>query len=303
MSTYPLTKSQHAEATAEQVRSFVKSPTLIARRFSEILDAQQFLSLFLLTGRYQVQGGAIAVPKNETIRTVRGAATVAPGSEYKLTPLTAHDYEIFVSEKDGLATEITDEEITRSLMQPVEDAVAFLKTELIFSADDKALGVIQSSVTQSHAAAAAWTTGKQAFADAELVKAKTRRLRRGYKIDTAVLPGELFATVLPELIELLPSSADNALTGDFPTLGGITWVPDDTGLLTDPMFVDRSRLGGIGRERIQSPGYVGVGGDTGVEVKTFALDKSDATRIQARNPHVPVVTNPLAGWYVTGASA
>lgn len=302
MPVYPMTQSQVSAATSDQVLTFLQRPTLVARRLSEILAAQQFLSLFLLTGRFPIQGGAIAVPKNEQIRTNRGTSTVAPGSEYKLTTMSDREYDIYVSNKEGLATEVTDEEVSRSAMQPVEDALAFLQTEMIFSADDTAMGVISSSVTQAHTAGGTWTTGKQVFADAEAIKAKARALRLGYNIDTAVLPGALYADVLPELLDVLPNSADNATTGQFPTIGGITWVSDDTGTLSDPLFVDRNRLGGVARENIQSPGYVAVGNDTGVEIHSFRVNEADKSRIQARNPHVPIVTNPLAGYTVSGVA-
>lgn len=301
MAVYPMTQSQVSAATSDQVLTFLQRPTLVARRLSEILAAQQFLSLFLLTGRFPIQGGAIAVPKNEKIRTNRGTSTVAPGAEYQLTTMNDREYDIYTSSKEGIATDITDEEVSRSAMQPIQDALAFLQTEMIFSADDTAMGVIASSVTQSHTGSM-WDNGKSVLADAEAVKAKARALRLGYQIDTAVLPGELYAAVLPELIEILPSSADNAVTGAFPTIGGITWVSDDTGTLSDPLFVDRQRLGGVAREAIQSPGYAAVGNDTGVEIKTFRVEGADKTRIQARNPHVPIVTNPLAGYVVGGVS-
>ena len=62
--------AQLAAATTAQAMAFLKSPTLLARRMSEILAAQEFVGYSLLTGRYTVEGGAIAVPKNEVIPTL-----------------------------------------------------------------------------------------------------------------------------------------------------------------------------------------------------------------------------------------
>lgn len=303
MQTYPFTPSQQATATAADLLAFIKSPTLLARRFGEILTAQQFIGLFLLTGRYSLQGGAIAVPSNEKIRTDRTAETVAPGAEYKLTPLSAEQYEVYTASKEGIATEITDEEVGRSLRQPIDDALTLLQTELVFNANELALGVIQSSVTQTLAAGAAWTNGKQILKDALRVQAATRRLKLGYSIDTVVLPSEQYAETLPELLDVLPDNDNTALTGTFPTISGITWVSSDGDDISDPIFVDRRRLGGIAREAIPSPEYRQVGGDTGVEVAPIREPKADKTRLQARNPHVPVVTNPLAGFVLTGTGA
>lgn len=303
MKTYPFTPSQLSQASATDLLAFIKSPTLVARRLGEILTAQQFIGLFLLQGRYGMQGGAIAVPSNEKIRTDRGAETVAPGAEYKLTPLSAEQYEVYTAAKEGIATEVTDEEIGRSLRQPIEDALTFLQTELVFSANELALGVIQSSITQTVVAGGAWTNGKQILKDALRVQAAARRLKLGYSLDTVVLNSEQYATTIPELLDVLPDSDNTALTGDFPTIAGLTWVSSDDDEFSDPTFVDRRRLGGIARETIPSPEYRQVGGDTGVEVATIREPKADKTRIQARNPHVPVVTNPLAGFVLTGTGA
>lgn len=303
MTTYPFTPSQLNAASAAALIDFVKTPTMLARRLGEILSAQEFIGLFLLQGQYTMQGGAIAIPANEKIRTERAASQVNAGAEYKLTPLSEPELELYTSMKEGLATEITDEQITRLLRQPIDDAMTFLHTELLFSANDLAVGVINSSVTQTLAAGATWTTGKQILKDALRAKQKVKALRLGYKIDTVVLPGEQYAEVIPEIIDLLPNDDDTALTGEFPTLGGITWVPDDDGDLSDPLFLDRSRLGGIAREQIESPNYSKVGDSTGVEITSIREDKADKTRVQARNVHVPIVTNPLAGIHLTGTGA
>jgi hypothetical protein len=46
-----------------------------------------------------------------------------------------------------------------------------------------------------------------------------------------------------------------------------------------------------------------VGGDTGVEIAAIREGKAEKTRLQARNVHVPIVTDPLAGFYLTGTEA
>ena len=303
MKTYPFTPSQLAAASATDLLAFIKSPTLLGRRLGEILAAQQFLGLFLLSGRYTIQGGAIAVPTNEKIRTVRRADTVAPGAEYKLTPLSNEQYEVYTSQKQGIATEVTDEEVGRSLRQPIDDALTFLQTELVFDSNDLALGVIQSSITNTVTAGSTWTTGKQILKDALRVQAAARRQKRGFAVDTVVLNGEQYAEVIPELLDVLPDNDDTARSGDFPTIAGLTWVSSDDDGFTNPLFLDRRRLGGIAREQIPSPEYRQVGGDTGVEIATIREPKSDKTRLQARNVHVPVVTNPDAGFFLTGTGA
>lgn len=303
MQTYPLTQSQLANMSAQDVIAFLKSPTLVARRFGEILQAQQFLGLFLLQKRFTITGGAIGVPINEVIRAQRGAEVVAPGAEYKLTPMSQEEYEFYSAMKEGLATEVTDEQVGRLLRQPMDDAFIFLQTELVFSANEAALGAIASSVTNTVAAGGTWTTAKQVYKDALRVKARTRKQRLGYNIDTVVLPGEQYAEVIPELLDILPKDSGQALTDGFPTIAGMTWLPDDGEDITNPLFMDRRRFGGIAHEQIPTPEMRPVPGDTRVEIASIREPKAEKTRLQARNVHVPIVTDPLAGFYLTGTGA
>ena len=300
MPIYPLTQSQVVAASTADALAFVKSPTLLARRLGEIMSAQEFIGLSLLTGRYNIEGGAIAVPKNDVLRTDRPAETVAPGAEYKLTPLSAEQYDIYTAQKRGIATEVTDESIKRSKAQPIEDALFLLKNELLFDANSLAIGVIASKVTQSIAAGAAWTTGKQILKDVLRARAFVRKLRLGYELDTVVLTMDQYALVMPEITPMLPQGDRSVITGDFPNFAALNWLATADADFANPMLVDRNRLGGIGREDIPSPEYRTVGGDTGVEIASIREPKADKTRLQARNPHVPVVTNPKAGISITG---
>ena len=300
MAIYPLTQSQLNAVTTAEALAFVKSPTLLARRFAEILSAQEFIGLSLLTGRYTVQGGAIAVPKNEVIRADRPAETVAPGAEYKLTPLSVEQYDLYMAAKRGLATEVTDEEVGRNQGQPVENAIQLLKNELLFDANALAVGVIASKVTQTLAAGAAWTTGKQIVKDVLRAKAAARKLKLGYNFDTVVLTEDQYAAAMPEVFDMLPDNDPSVVSGNFPNVLGVTWLSTPDADFANPLLVDRQRLGGIAREDIPSPEYRKLDNGTGVEVASIREPKADKTRIQVRNPHVPVVTNPKAGLFITG---
>ena len=68
-------------------------------------------------GRLRATGLAVAV------RADRPAETVNAGAEYKLTPLSAEEYDLYQAAKDGLATEVTDELIGRNKNQPIEEAL------------------------------------------------------------------------------------------------------------------------------------------------------------------------------------
>lgn len=308
MAVYPLTPSQYTKASKESLLAFIKSPAMVARRLAEILSAQEFLSFFLLQMQgLEVQGGAIAVPRNEKIRTDRGTSTVAPGAEYKLTTMSPEQYEFYTVLKEGLATEVTDEQIGRSARQPIDDAILFLKTEHIFTQDDSAIAVIKSSVQTELAATGTWNDAKVMWKDAERARMTARKARLGFDLNTAVLPADLYAEMKPELIEIMGKDGGLAATSDFPTIAGVTWVPDVTGSIDAPLFVDRARLGGIAHESIPSPEYVQIGtpnqtgGQTFVELASIREPRADKTILQTRNPIVPVVVNPEAGIWVEGA--
>lgn len=304
MPTYPLTQSQLAAATTAQAMAFLKSPTLLARRMSEILAAQEFIGYSLLTGRYTVEGGAIAVPKNEVIRSDRPAETVAPGADYKLTPMSAEEYDLYQASKDGLATEVADELIGRQKNQPIEEALQILKVELLVKANAAAIAAIASKVTATIAAGAAWTSGKQIVKDVLRAKGQVRALKLGYDLNTVVLTEAQYAAVMPEVFDMLPDNDPSVISGSFPNVLGLTWLATADANFSNPLLVDRNRLGGIARENIPSPEYAQVpavnGVSTGVEVASIRQPNADKTRVQARNAHVPVVVNPGAGVSVTG---
>lgn len=304
MAIYPLTTSQLAAATTAQSLAFIKSPTLLARRMSEILAAQEFIGYSLLTGRYRVEGGAIAVPKNEVIRADRPAESVNAGADYKLTPISSEDYDLYQSAKDGLATEVADELIGRNKNQPIEEALQVLKVELLVRANAVALAAITSKVTATIAAGAAWTSGKQIVKDVLRAKAQVRALKLGFDLDTVVLTEAQYAAVMPEVFDMLPNSDPSVISGSFPNVLGLTWLATADANFSNPLLVDRNRLGGIAREDIPSPEYARVpainGIDTGVEIASIRMPNADKTRLQARNAHVPVIVNPAAGLSVTG---
>ena len=302
MPLYPLTPSQLNNVSVSDALAFIKSPTLMARRLSEILNAQEFIGLSLLTGRYTMEGGVIAVPKNEVIRADRSAETVAPGAEYKLTPLSKEQYDLYMASKRGLATEVTDEEVGRSKMRPIEDAAQFLKNELLFDANSLALAAITSKVTATIAASAVWNTGtpgKVIIKDVLRAQAQAKMLKHGFNIDTVVLPADDYAVVMPEIFDFLQRGS-----GTMPDLLNVAWLSTSDANFTNPLLLDRQRLGGIGREDIPSPEYRQVpdmnGINIGIELAVLRTPTADKTRLQARFPHVPVIVNPSAGLFITG---
>lgn len=306
MLTYPIPSSVlSGNATLVQVLAFLKSPTMLARRFDEILRDHNFLSHYLLRGRYPVVGGAIVYLPDETIDTDEGPETIAPGGEYPLVTLNADAPQIVAAMKKGFGSEVTDEEVGRLLMDPVERLIQRLAYTMVSGFDALTLASILSVVTQSYSSGA-WTAGGAIVAAVEGAKAQLRARQRGYRATSVVLTGTQYAAVAEHLLPLLPRESGNPiLSGTWPNILGLDWVSsDDLPAGWVPMVVDANNLGGIGHEDIPSPEYtalstVNSANGSGVEVARFR-EKNDSTRIQMRKTDVPVVRNPDAAVEITG---
>jgi hypothetical protein len=305
MLTYPIPGSSLGNTTVAQALAFLKSPTLIARRFSEILSDHNFLAHYLLRGRYTMVGGAIAYTPDEAISSGSSAETVAPGGEYPLTALPADAAVLVAALKKGLGTEIADETVGRLQMDPIEKAIQMLAYDLVSQFDAAAIAAIQSTVSNT-VTGAAWSSSAAIVANVELAKATIKGQKKGYRATSVVLTDLQWAAAAPVLLPLLPREAGNPiLAGSFPNILGLDWVSSaDLPGNWVPTVVDADNLGGIGHEDIPSPEYVALSSiaaqnGSNVEVARFR-EKNDSTRIQARKSDVPIVANPGAGTKITG---
>jgi hypothetical protein len=294
MSTYP---SPFADATAADALAFLKSPTLLARRFAEILAAREFIAHRILTGRYSMAGGALVYIPDEATSTDDAAENIKPGGEYPLIELSPDATLVIEALKQGFGTPITDESVGRQAMDPIERAIARLANRLVSDFDETSLTSIASAVTES-VTGSAWTGNpKTIVKNVELAKAKIRGHRLGFGADAIVLTDTQWATVSAEILELLPREQRNGVeSGQFVQTLGLTWLhsPDlPSGWV--PTVVDTANLGGIGHEDIPSPEYrpVAVGNDQVAEVASYR-QKNDSTEIHVRKTDVPVVRNPKA---------
>jgi len=308
MLTYPIPGSAlAADATVAQVMAFLKSPTELARRFADILSDHNFLAHHLLRGRYDIQGGAVVYLPDEAIEAEEGPETIVPGGEYPLVSLNADTPRIIAAMKKGFGAEVTDEQVTRLKLDPVERAIQMLAYTIVSSFDSLTMSSIASAVTQT-VAGGAWTGGSAGatiVANVEAAKAQIRAQRRGYRATTVVMTGAQYAAVAPSLMAILPREAGNpVLSGSWPNVLGLDWVTsDDLPAGWVPTVLDADNLGGIGHEQIASPEYVALSSvaddRSNVEVARFR-EKNDATRIQIRKADVPVVRNPNAAVEITG---
>ncbi|MEA1264164.1 hypothetical protein MicroSTF_14065 [Microbacterium sp. STF-2] len=306
MINYPIPGSTLAgNVSTAQALAFLKSPAQIARRFDEILADHNFLSHYLLRGKYKMQGGAVSYTPDEATSSGATAETVAPGGEYPLTALPADAAVLVAAIKKGLGSEIADETVGRLQMDPIERAIQLLANDIVSQFDAASLSLILSAVSQT-VGGGAWSAANTIVANVEVGKAQIKGAHRGYRATSMVLTDLQWAAVAPILLPLLPREAGNPiLAGAFPNILGLDWVTSsDLPGGWQPLIVDADHLGGIGHEDIPSEEYVALAtinsqNKSNVEVARFR-EKNDSTRIQVRKADVPIVTSPLAAAKITG---
>jgi hypothetical protein len=297
--TYP---NAYANATTADALAFLQNPTLLSRRFAEIIASRGFLAHKILTGRWSMAGGALVYVPDEAVEADESPERVKPGGEYPLIELSEDAAVVIEALKKGFGTIVTDEKVGREQMDPIERALAMLANKLISEFDEVALASVASTVTES-VTGAAWTGApKTIVKNIELAKAKIRGHRLGFDADAIVVTDTQWATVISEVLDLLPRENRNGVeSGQFVDALGVTWFhsPDlPAGWV--PTVVDTANLGGIGHEDIPSPEYVAValGDGTAAEVARYRLER-DATKIQTRKTDVPVIRNPKAACEIT----
>lgn len=290
------------------IHRFLQNPTLVARRL-RTLAQQRYIADALLTGRFQVSGGAITYETGESIFADRDPRAVSPGGEYPLTTLSSGTASLAKTVKWGEDSEITDEAIKRQQMDPVNRALIKLVNQNVKTVDSVAMSAVASAVTATQAAAADWSTAsaEQILTDVLLAKANVVALDQGYDPDTVVIDDINWAYAMARFAAAGYFPRENGqspvLTGEFPVVGGMRWLATThTPAANTALVVDSTQLGGMADEELGGPGYVAAAGPDapGVEVKVIRKDEEDKYRVRARRVTVPVVLEPAAGRKITG---
>lgn len=287
------------------ISRFLQNPTLVQRAL-RTLAQQRFISDVLLPGRIQATGGAVLFETSEPIYANRAPQGVSPGANFPETGIPTGVATTANITKWGLAAPITDEAITRLNFQAVARAMLKVVNQMVRSIDGVFLAAIGASVTQSVAAAAAWSAGTpNILLDVQLAKAAIIGLNMGYDPDTIVLNDDRYArlTADQKVISGLTREAVTSptATGTIPVIAGLRVLASPnlpTGI--NAMVMDSQALGSIAYERIESPGYAGDPAN-GIETKLIREDENDQWLIQARRPVVPAVQEPGAACIISGA--
>lgn len=298
--TYPVARPE-GDITAQQIHLLLQNPRVIAKRMATLAD-QKFIADFLLTGRWKAQGGGIFYETGEQLFAADSSESVAPGSAYPKTVLTQGELAAAKTDKQGLATDITDEKISREGISFVNKGLTRLANTVIRDVDSRAMAVITSKVTSTAAATAAWSTAGAILETLEST-AGTRADGTGIDLETIVLKPSKYAKVIGLLVNagVLPREQGNIiLSGNLPMdLLGYTWATSPRYTSDNPLFLDREQLGGMADEDLDSPEFVKAG-TFNVETATERVKGQDKYEVRARRVVVPVVTEPNAGVTITG---
>lgn len=287
---------------------FMQNPLFVARRIQELGDLR-YVGTQLLTGRQETEGGAVGYEQVEGIFADASPEVVAPGGEYSMTAISDGPAGIARVVKYGKDTLVTDEAIKRRNMDPIEKGLRKLVNSAALVIDQATVSVIASAVTQTRAASALWTSATpKILQDILRAAADVRALNLGYEPNALLVDDTTWAYLASDPVISAAMSRENSqnpiYTGRFDILAGLQVMHTPAanlpgGVGTSAWVLDTNQLGFIAKETL-GEGYQAAGEI--VESKVMRKDEVDAYRVRARANFVPVVTDPGAGFKITGVA-
>jgi hypothetical protein len=188
-------------------------------------------------------------------------------------------------------------------MSAVDKALLKLINSAAKNVDTIALAAIASQVTQTQAAAAAWSaaSGTQILRDILKAKATLSALNQGYDADTLIVDDASWALLASDQVlinAIARETQSNAVvTGNFELIAGLRIMRTPNLPASGAWVVDSSQLGGIATEDLGG-NYDKVDGI--LESKSMRDDDNDQWRLRARAVVVPYITEPNAALRITG---
>lgn len=306
MATYPPTYASYSDPNLTASR-FLQNPNFVARTLQTMGDLR-YRGTSLLTGRQEVNGGAVGYELVEGIFADAAPEIVAPGGEYTLTTIQDGTAGIARVAKYGKDTIITDEAIKRRTLDPVSKSLLKLVNSTALLIDSAVVSVIASAITATRAAASKWDgtgTAPVILRDILRAVADVRALNLGYEPNVLLVDDSTWAYLASDTVIAAAmqreASSNPIYTGQFGTLAGLQVVPTPAanlpgGVGTSAWVLDSNQLGFIATEDLAG-GYQSAG-DL-VQCKTLRQEENDGWRIRVRANFVPVVTDPGAGFKIT----
>lgn len=308
MSTYPPGNISVA-GTNLTASYFLSQPQFVSRRLRELADLR-YVGSNLLRGRASAEGGAVGYETaGESIFADSAPEIVAPGGEYSLTTTGAGTPAVAKVAKWGKDSMVTDEDVKRRNMDPVNRGLAKLANSAGLVVDQAVGAAIASAVTATIAAGSNWTGANTSILEKIMLgQAQIAGSNLGYQADTLLVSDTVWAYLASndKLSQLMARESLNnpVYTGRFQGLAGLDVVhvpaanmPGGDG--TKAWLLDTQSLGFIATEDLGG-GYQPAG-DL-VESKVIRQDENDAWRLRARVNFAAAVTDPAAGLAITGVA-
>ncbi|GGM53353.1 hypothetical protein ACFFX1_54945 [Dactylosporangium sucinum] len=286
------------------VSRIVNSPVLIQRMLRTLVQ-QRLVGDKILSGTVDLTGtGAVNYEVSEAIMAASLAERVDDLMEYPESLDGTAVSAMASTEKWALATSISDKLVARNRIDIVNRKLIKLANRIAFGFDALTISAVASAVTQTQAAAAAWSNTSTAdpFADITLGASVVDALNQGYEIDTVLATPNRWARLIAaaKVIERAPREGGDTLllTGRLAQIAGLNvWKTTNMPPGVDVMLLDSRQLGSIGWED-QGGGY--LGDPRGVQTKRIRLEENDGWKIQGRRIGVPIVQEPGAAIKITG---
>lgn len=303
MATYPPAFPTYSDPNLTASR-FLARPTFVAHRIQQLADLR-YVGNLLLSGRQETTGGAVGYETVEGIFADAAPEVVAPGAEYTMTTVGDGPGGLARVVKSGKDTLVTDEAIKRRNMDPVEKAIRKLVNSQGKAIDGSIISLIASSVTASAAAGTAWASSTTILRDILKAKAAIQAQGLGYEPNVLLVDDTAWALLASDpTISAAMAREDKSnpvYSGRFSVLAGLEVIPTSTanlpGGVSKAWVLDTTQLGFIATEDLGG-GYQQA--TDLVQSKVIRLDENDAWRLRARANFAPVVTDPLAGYAITG---
>lgn len=286
---------------------FLNKPEFVARRLRDI-GMLRYVGAQILRGRSDTNGGAVGYEiAGESLFADSAPEVVAPGAEYSLTTTGVGTPALAKVSKYGKGSIITDEDVKRRNMDPVERALTKLSNSAGLVVDQAVSAAVASAVTATTNAVAKWDgsgTTPNVLLDIQLAQAAVMGLNLGYQPDTLLVSDAAWAYLSSDKTIQAAMSRETLnnpiYTGKFTSLAGldVVHVPAANlpgGVGTNAWLLDTKNLGFIATESLGG-GYI-ASGDL-IESKTLREDRSDAWRVQVRVNFAAAVTDPGAGYKI-----
>lgn len=305
MTTYPPAAPSYSDPNITASR-FLKNPSFVARRVRDITELR-LPGERLLTGRFEATGGAVGYETVDGMFADSAPEVVAPGSEYTLTTVQDGPAALARVTKSGKDTLVTDEAVARRNMDPVERGLRKLSNSGVLAINGTVVSLVASQVTATRAASAVWTGGSaKILQDILRAVASVSELNQGYNPDVLLVDDETWAYLAADPVVSAAMAREDKTnpiySGRFEILAGLEVVRVPTSYLpggvgTAAWVLDTSQLGFLAPEDIGG-GYQQAGEI--LQTKVMREDENDGWRLRVRSNFAAGVTDPGAGFKITG---